>query len=52
MKLASGEVTLGTKPGTVLKKSVVAEVVDRAGLTLLGITPPATNGREPKSSGQ
>ena len=52
MTLGSGEVTLGTKPGTVLEKAVVAESVDRAGLTLLSITPPAAGASATEGSGQ
>ena len=40
MELRTGEVTLGTKPGVMLAQVDVADSVDRAGLTLLEMTPP------------
>lgn len=43
MELRTGGVTLGVTPGTMLAKVDVAETVDRAGLTLLDITPPGAD---------
>lgn len=44
MKLSTGRVTLGVRPGTQLHAQQLADAVDSAGLTLEKTTPPTNGG--------